>query len=287
LRQSARKRSEHVVEPARLLGAAQLPRLAGKRPPLAALAKTTATLLGKTNGGRAASLRIAIASRELLFRQGLSALLQDRRDVVARVVEIDDPGAIASVLAEDGCDILVIDVGSDRGNLATIEALTAQIPVIGLFSPAQAEEECCAILTGARAVLGRESSIDTLMAAVRAVSAGGVWMPPSLRSYLMTHVKRASDSPGDRLTPREREIVREVATGLRSAEVARKLHISEVTVKKHLNNIFHKLGVRDRVELTLYAVRTGLASTGNGRAEALPGAEPPVGYSSPAISRAP
>jgi two-component system, NarL family, nitrate/nitrite response regulator NarL len=60
------------------------------------------------------------------------------------------------------------------------------------------------------------------------------------------------------LTDRESEIVRYVADGLRNAEVAQRLSISESTVKSHLNNIFQKLGLRDRVELTHYAIRAGL-----------------------------
>ncbi|MFN2378016.1 MAG: response regulator transcription factor, partial [Candidatus Binatia bacterium] len=56
------------------------------------------------------------------------------------------------------------------------------------------------------------------------------------------------------------EVVRHVALGMRNAEVARKLFISEQTVKTHLNNVFQKLGVQDRVELTVYAIRTGLIS---------------------------
>src|SRR5262249_61805847 len=60
------------------------------------------------------------------------------------------------------------------------------------------------------------------------------------------------------LTRREREIVRHVALGLRNAEVGRELSISEVTVKTHINNIFQKLGIRDRVALALYAVRNGI-----------------------------
>ena len=62
------------------------------------------------------------------------------------------------------------------------------------------------------------------------------------------------------LTARERDIVRHVALGLRNAEVAAKLAISEDTVKTHLNNVFQKLGVRDRVQLTRYALRVGLVT---------------------------
>jgi DNA-binding NarL/FixJ family response regulator len=64
----------------------------------------------------------------------------------------------------------------------------------------------------------------------------------------------------ERLTAREIEIARSVAAGSKNAEIATQLSISESTVKTHLNNIFQKLGVRDRVELAMYAVKSGLIS---------------------------
>jgi DNA-binding NarL/FixJ family response regulator len=80
-------------------------------------------------------------------------------------------------------------------------------------------------------------------------------MPPALQAALAT---QSSERDAGALTSRELEIVRFVALGLRNAEVARRLAISEVTVQSHLNNVFQKLRIRDRVELTLYAIRTGL-----------------------------
>jgi DNA-binding CsgD family transcriptional regulator len=65
-------------------------------------------------------------------------------------------------------------------------------------------------------------------------------------------------APTPILTPRESDVIRQVARGLRNAEVARNLRITEMTVKAHVNNVFHKLQLRDRVELVLYAVRVGL-----------------------------
>src|SRR5215475_7048048 len=87
-------------------------------------------------------------------------------------------------------------------------------------------------------------------------------LPPALQAQLTTQLR----SPvNQKLTSREREIVRHVALGMRNAEVARHLFISEVTVKTHLNNIFQKLGVRDRVELTLYAIRAGIVAANEQR----------------------
>jgi DNA-binding NarL/FixJ family response regulator len=68
------------------------------------------------------------------------------------------------------------------------------------------------------------------------------------------------------LTGREAEIVRHVATGLRNAEIGERLSITEATVKTHLNNIFDKLQLRDRVELAVYALRHGLAAGKTGAA---------------------
>jgi len=98
-------------------------------------------------------------------------------------------------------------------------------------------------------------AIETLMTAVRAVAEGQAWMPPALQAAVAAGLR---GPPAGAVTRREREIVRHVALGLRNAEVGRELSFSEVTVKTHINNIFQKLGIRDRVALALYAVRNGI-----------------------------
>ena len=69
---------------------------------------------------------------------------------------------------------------------------------------------------------------------------------------------RLTEPDAKALTSREREIVRLVALGFQNSEIAQRLEIGDATVKTHLNNVFHKLEVRDRVALTLYAIRLGL-----------------------------
>ena len=94
------------------------------------------------------------------------------------------------------------------------------------------------------------------MTAIRTVADGLVWMPPTVQAEFAAQ----GNSTAKRLTARELEIVRLVALGLRNAEVAERLSISESTVKTHLNNIFQKLGVRERLELAHYAIKTGLVA---------------------------
>ena len=110
---------------------------------------------------------------------------------------------------------------------------------------------------GAHGAIFKRGTIDLLIEAIGAVHAGQIWMPPEIQSRMAEsfHV-----DPSRRLTRREHEVVRHVALGRRNAEVAKLLFITEQTVKTHLGHIFRKTGIRDRVELTLYAARLGIIS---------------------------
>jgi DNA-binding NarL/FixJ family response regulator len=84
-----------------------------------------------------------------------------------------------------------------------------------------------------------------------------VWLPSSLQTYMAAQLRNPA---ANALSPREEEVVRCVALGLRNAEIAKKLSITEETVKTHLNRIFRKVSVRDRVGLALYAARAGVTA---------------------------
>jgi len=117
------------------------------------------------------------------------------------------------------------------------------------------ESALAAIRAGAKGIVFKRFAVETLMDAIRTVSSGQVFMPAALQTRLVGELREPSHEP---LTPREREIVRHVAAGLRNSEIAAKLFISEDTVKTHLGNVFKKVGVRDRVQLTRYALRLGM-----------------------------
>jgi len=114
-----------------------------------------------------------------------------------------------------------------------------------------------AVRSGARAIVQKRFAVETLMEAIKTAVEGHVWTPPALQAELAAQLGAPI---AKRLTIREAEVVRYVAIGLRNAEVAQRLSISESTVKTHLNNIFQKLDMRDRVELTRYALRVGLVT---------------------------
>ncbi len=217
-----------------------------------------------------APIRIAIADDHALFRQGLKALLKGRDDVVV-VGETDRVDGIADLLARAPSDVLLLDLQMERAAIHDLPTLVARLPVIVVTANEYSDEPMIAMRAGARGVVFKRFAIETLLDAVRAVMAGDVWMPPALQARF---TGAAHAAHGQRLTPRELEVVRFVATGLKNADIARRLFISEETVKAHLSNVFGKLGVRDRVELALHALRAGLVALHPASGEQHPGTPP-------------
>ncbi len=202
--------------------------------------------------------RLIIADDHAIFRDGLKSLLRRKRDMKV-IAEVDSVGALMSVLDETTCDVLLLDLQMERWALDDIGQLATRTKVIVLTASENIENAMAAIRMGARAVVQKRFAVQTLIEAIHAVSDGSVWMPPALQAEMVKARSVLSDSK--RLTSRETEIVRLVATGLRNAETAERLSITEGTVKTHLNNIFAKLEVRDRTELAVYALRLGLIAS--------------------------
>jgi two-component system, NarL family, response regulator len=202
--------------------------------------------------------RLIIADDHAIFRDGLKSLLRRKRDMKV-IAEVDSVGALMTVLDETTCGVLLLDLQMERWALDDIGQLATRTKVIVLTASENIENAMAAIRMGARAVVQKRFAVQTLMEAIHAVSDGSVWMPPALQAEMVKARSVLSDSK--RLTNRETEIVRLVATGLRNAETAERLSIAEATVKTHLNNIFEKLEVRDRTELAVYALRHGLVAS--------------------------
>ncbi len=203
-------------------------------------------------------IRLIIADDHALFRQGLISLLMLQPDIQV-VAEVDQAGKLPAVMAELPCDVVLLDLQLERWSMDDIPTLAEKAAVIVLTASESVENGMMALRFGARAIVQKRFAIETLVTAIRAVAEGHVWMPPVLQAAFA----RSDTAGSKRLTIRESEIVRFVAMGMRNAEVAVALAVSENTVKTHLTNVFQKLGIRDRMELTHYAIRTGLVAVQN------------------------
>jgi len=201
-------------------------------------------------------IRLLIADDHALFRQGLKSLLMLQPDIEL-VGEVERAADLEPALNRAAVDVLLLDLQMDRWMGNDIEALAQRVSVVVLTASERIEDALAAMRRGARAIVQKRFAVETLMEAVRSAANGLAWMPPLLQTELAAQMGGTSDQ---RLTAREHEIARYVAEGLRNAEIAQRLAISESTVKTHLNNIFQKLHLRDRVELALHALRVGPAS---------------------------
>ena len=201
-----------------------------------------------------APVRVVIADDHALFRQGLKSMLR-LEPSVSIVAEVERVAELVPSLEAARSDVLLLDLQMDRSTLTDIEGLARRVRVVVVTASEQPGEALAALRAGARAVVFKRFALETLMDAVRAVMEGHVWMPPALQAQVAAQLM---EPPTELLSSREREIVRLVALGLRNAEAAQRLAITEATVKTHLNNVFQKLKIRDRVELVRYAIRMGL-----------------------------
>lgn len=201
-------------------------------------------------------IRLILADDHALLREGLKALLLLEPDMVV-AADVSSADDLKAALAAIPADILVLDLRLDRSVVNEVGLFAQQTKVVVLTGSESSADVLTALRLGARAIVQKKSAVKDLVLAIRAVAEGLVWMPPDLQAKL---TRQWITARAEQLTPREAEIVRSVAVGLRNAEIAQKLSISDVTVKTHLSNIFQKLGIRDRVGLTLYALRVGLIS---------------------------
>ncbi|HEX6199684.1 MAG TPA: response regulator transcription factor [Thermoanaerobaculia bacterium] len=199
---------------------------------------------------------IVLDALEQLFR------LEEGLEVVGRC---RDGETTLLAVRELQPDVLVLDVrmpGPDGLDvLRTLDAERAGTRVVLLTAELEDDQLLEAIRAGARGVVLKDMAPQLLVEAVRTVLGGGQWLEKGLGGRALTKLlqrERGLKEATRHLTPREMEVVRMVAQGLRNRAIAERVHITEGTVKVHLHNIYEKLGVDGRVELTLYAQEKGL-----------------------------
>ena len=178
-------------------------------------------------------IRLLIADDHALLREGLKALLMLEPDIQV-VAEIARADQLNSALAATPCDILVLDLKLDRSVIGDIGALAKKTKVVVLTGSERFEDALAALRQGARAIVQKKFAIKPLVEAIRAVDDDLVWIPPALQAKLTAQWGAAT--PGEQLTTRECEIVRNVAVGLTNAEIGQRLSIRETTVKTHLRS---------------------------------------------------
>jgi DNA-binding NarL/FixJ family response regulator len=209
--------------------------------------------------------RILLADDHAVVRRGLRLVLDNEHDFEVVAEAGDGAEAVEKALAED-VHLAVLDVAMPRlTGLQAARELTRRRPdlrvlILSMYDNEQYFFE--ALRAGASGYVLKSVADRDLVEACRATMRGEPFLyPAAVTALIREHLERAKDGDsvsGDPLTPRESEIVKLVAEGYSSKEIAETLVISPKTVERHRANVLEKLGLRDRVALTRYAIRHGL-----------------------------
>ncbi|MFE3032524.1 response regulator [Streptomyces canus] len=217
------------------------------------------------------AIRVTVADDQAVVRAGIAAILDAEPDL--RVVGQAADGDTAVELAlSTRPDVALMDIRMPGiGGLAATAAITERSPatrVLVLTTFGLDEYLFASLRAGAAGFLLKDAEPERVIDAVRVVHGGAALLDPAVTRTL---IDRFTDGPGpldaarlDLLTPRETEVLRQVARGLSNAEIAAVLKVSPPTVKDHVSVLLGKLGVRDRVQATIAAYETGLIRPGSG-----------------------
>ncbi|MFQ5344292.1 MAG: response regulator [Anaerolineae bacterium] len=211
-----------------------------------------------------ADIRIAIVDDQTLVREGLASLLALVPDLTVVGTAANGREALALV-AEQSPDVVLMDVRMPGMNgVAATREIRARYPhtrVIVLTTFDHDEYVFESLRAGASGYLLKNANPDRLAAAIRAVHAGDSILDPAVTQKVIqraTHPEGEEPALTERLTPREREVLRLMAEGATNAEIAARLWLAEGTVKNHVSHILGKLRARDRAHAVRLAVEWGL-----------------------------
>ena len=204
-------------------------------------------------------IRVVVAEDNYLVREAVTRLLDTHPDTTV-VGSAADYDSLLAAVETDAPDVVVTDIrmpptGTDEGVRAAV-ALRDSHPALGVVVLSQYVEPdyALALLDGGserRAYLLKErvSDVDQLIRAVREVADGGSVIDPKVVEALVVARSRRADSPLSFLTPRESEVLAEMAQGRNNAAVAATLGLSERAVEKHINSVFSKLGLSEEPDV--------------------------------------
>jgi DNA-binding NarL/FixJ family response regulator len=209
--------------------------------------------------------RILIADDHPIVLNGLRMVLNAQADLQVVAEATDGEEAVARALAED-VHLAILDISMPRKTgLQAARDITHRKPEVRVLMLSMHDNEQYlfeAIRVGASGYVLKSAVDRDLVEACRAAMRGEPFLyPGGVRALMREYIERAragEATSGELLTPREEEVVKLVAEAYTNEEIGEMLFISKKTVERHRANILEKLGMRDRVELTRYAIRRGL-----------------------------
>jgi DNA-binding NarL/FixJ family response regulator len=215
-------------------------------------------------------IRIVIADDQQLVRDGFAAILSAEPDFEV-VALAEDGEEVLDAVRRTAPDVVLMDIRMPRldGIAATRQlAQTPDPPRVLVLTTFDLDEYVYdALRAGASGFLLKDAPRGRLAESIRTVAQGETLLDPAVTRRLVERFVKPAVRPGlvEALSPREAEVLQEIAGGKSNAEIAQTLFISEWTVKSHVVSILAKLGVRDRVQAVVVAYESGLVEPGSFR----------------------
>ena len=204
-------------------------------------------------------IEILLADDHALFREGLKQILAKHPDLHI-VEEVGNGDDVLQKVRLQSYDLVVLDISmpgqSGWDVLAEIKSEQPDLPVLILSMYPENQYAIRMLKAGAAGYVSKESVSDELIAAIRKVAGGGKYVSPAIAEKLAFEIERRSDKlPHQLLSNREFQVLSMLTSGKTLSEIADTLHLSEKTITTYRARIFEKLGVRNNVELTHYALQ--------------------------------
>ena len=220
------------------------------------------------------TIRVLLVDDEAMVRVGLRMVLSAEPDVDV-VGEAGDGEEAEQMTLELEPDVVLMDVRMPRVDglegARRVMAARPETKVVVLTTFGEDEYVEAALRAGVSGFLLKVSPPEQLIQAVRTVAAGGGLLDPAVTVTVIESFARAPSARVprstalDALTERERDVLARLAHGRSNAEIAAELFLGEATVKTHVSNVLHKLGLRDRVQAVVAAYELGLVQPGESR----------------------
>lgn len=210
-------------------------------------------------------IRVLIADDHAVVRQGLRTMLAPKNEFEL-VGEAANGLQVVDLCRQLQPDLVILDLimpelGGEEA-IQQIRALGIKSKILVLTSFPDESKVIAALKAGANAYVLKESSPEELLRAIQAAMKGEIWIYPNLAVKALEQLIHPPHESADEvdLTRKEMEVIRLIAKGKTNLQIARDLNINESTVRFHLSNIFSKLGLKNRTQVALYALREGLTS---------------------------
>jgi len=207
-------------------------------------------------------IRVLIADDHAIVREGLKQILQEASDIVISDEAGDGPEALSKAFNND-YDVVLLDItmpsGSGLDVLKQLKSEKPKLPVLILTIHPEERYAVRVLRAGASGYITKNSPPDELIAAVRKVSGGGIYVSPALAEKLAFELKTNTNKPlHEMLSDREYQVMHMIASGKTVKEIAEELLLSIKTISTYREHVLTKMNMKNNVEITHYAIEHGL-----------------------------